>query len=93
MDKIKKSELLELKTKLIKDIRNWKPSNGDTPDCFTMLNDYEKQVKNIAYEPMLTPVLSEWDCDDCKFYPCNLRDKDNKLPYGTCGDHSERMVS
>jgi hypothetical protein len=56
-------------------------------------NEELKQVKNIAYEPMLTPVLSEWDCDDCKFYPCNLRDKDNKLPYGTCGDHSERMVS
>ena len=58
-----------------------------------LFNAYEKQIKNIAYEPMLTPVLSEWDCDDCKFYPCNLRDKDNKLPYGTCGDHSERMVS
>ena len=45
MDKIKKSELLELRTKLIKDIRGWKPSNNDAPDCFTMLHKYDEQIK------------------------------------------------
>ncbi len=40
MDDTKKNELLELKTKLIKDIKNWEPSEGDKPDCFTMLHNY-----------------------------------------------------
>ena len=35
----------------------------------------------------------ELDCDDCKFYPCNLKVENAKIRYGTCGDHSERMVS
>jgi hypothetical protein len=47
MDNIKKSELLELKTKLIKDIRDWKPSGSDAPDCFTMLYDYDEAVKKL----------------------------------------------
>ena len=47
MDNLKNSELLELKTKLIKDIRNWKPSGCDSPDCFTILHDY-----NVAFEKL-----------------------------------------
>jgi len=53
MDNIEKSELLELKTNLIKDIRKWKPSGGDAPDCFTMLYDYDEAVKKLTI-----PVVS-----------------------------------
>jgi len=56
MDNIKKNELLELKTKLIKDIRNWKPSGGDAPDCFTMLHSYEEQVKKLTI-PVVSVML------------------------------------
>lgn len=54
----------------------------------------QEQVKNIAYEPVLAPVLPKWDCDDCKHYPCAhqqmMNDLNAKLRYDTCGDHSER---
>ena len=62
MENTKKSELLNLKSKLIKDIRNWKPSGDDMPDCFTMLYDYEEQVKKFE----LSSVSGSHSiCEDC----------------------------
>lgn len=57
------------------------------------MNEIQKVVKNITYEPVLVPVLPKWDCDDCKYYPCTHHEivgKENKLRYNQCGDHSDR---
>ena len=52
------------------------------------------ETKAINYEPLLATVPPEWDCDDCKYYPCThqhiKKDKNAKLRYNTCGDHSKR---
>jgi len=56
MENIKKSELLDLKTKLIKDIRNWKPSEGDAPDCFTILHDYNESVKKLTMPAVIVSL-------------------------------------
>ena len=47
MENIKKSELVDLKTKLIKDIVNRKQIDSDAPDLFTMLHDYDEEVKKL----------------------------------------------
>ena len=48
----------------------------------------------MGYDTVLAPVLTKWDCDDCKHYPCVLQerssDKKRKLRLNECGDHSER---
>lgn len=48
-DKANNSGVLELKTKLIKDIRACKSSGAgeDSPDCFTMLYDYDVAMANL----------------------------------------------
>ena len=76
MDNIKKSELLELKTKLIKDIRGYKSSNGDAPDCFTMLHDYDKVVKNLTI-----PVVVGSEFTDCIKTVVFLKDETKATVY------------
>ena len=57
-------------------------------------NETTKNSKPMAYDTLLAPVLPEWDCDDCKYYPCTLQEwssnKNRKLRLNECGDHSER---
>lgn len=63
------------------------------PELSGNWQDDEMVIKNINYDTVLATVLPKWDCDDCKHYPCTHHDitnKDNKLRYNQCGDHSKR---
>jgi len=49
------------------------------------------------YKKKRIPMKKEeekYDCDDCKYYPCSANRvlKGRKIPYGICGDHSERAT-